>query len=371
MGAYRQRVEKLAMYLKQAGAAAAVIEDSEAMRTHSLRYLCGHPTDAILFVFTNASTVLVPWDVSLAREKADVDRISPYSDFGRSFKDAVAAVVKEAVPAGSSVEISGRTPHARYTELCAVLPDMHVLCRTDGLDGFISGMRALKDADEISALRRAGEIANQLIPLVESFVRAGARTEVELAQLVEREALRLGAEGLGFETLAAGPARSWAIHPFPVYTAGPFGTRGLSILDFGVRVDGYTSDVTLTFARGPLSADQELMITLVQGAYTAAVSACARAVSPLDPARAADDAFSAAGWRMPHSLGHGIGLDAHERPYLRVQGEISDPVLLPGMAFTLEPGLYHPEQGGVRLENDVLMTESGAESLTKASIIRL
>jgi Xaa-Pro aminopeptidase len=74
---------------------------------------------------------------------------------------------------------------------------------------------------------------------------------------------------------------------------------------------------------------------------------------------------------MPHSLGHGIGLDTHEAPLLRSQGESVDPELLPGMVFTIEPGLYHPEHGGVRWENDVLITEKGARVLTRAMILRV
>jgi Xaa-Pro dipeptidase len=74
---------------------------------------------------------------------------------------------------------------------------------------------------------------------------------------------------------------------------------------------------------------------------------------------------------MPHALGHGIGLDAHEGPLIRSLGEPSDPELAPGMAFTIEPGLYHPEHGGVRLENDVLMTEAGPTLLTESRILRI
>jgi Xaa-Pro dipeptidase len=371
MNPYRRRREIIARYLSDKGISALILEDFENLRSRALRYISGHPGDAILFLFPDAKTVLVPWDVSMAREKADVDSIVPFTDFHRSFKDAAAAVL-----AGlrGVVEVSGRTPHSRYTGLCAALADTRILCDENGIDAFLSGMRTVKDPAETTALRKACEIANVLILRVERLVSSGSAadlTEIGLAQLIEREALGMGAEGLGFETLVAGPKRSWAIHPFPAYTAGPFGGPGLSILDFGVRVDGYTSDATVTIARGPLSAEQEIMLTLVERAYAAAVARCARGASPLDPARAADEVFAAEGWKMPHALGHGIGLDAHERPLLRSQGEISDPEILPGMAFTIEPGLYHPEHGGVRLENDVVMMESGAEALTAARILRL
>ena len=158
--------------------------------------------------------------------------------------------------------------------------------RGDGIDAFLSKMRSLKDAAEIAALERAAAITDEVLDLVERELRskpAGAVREVDVAQLVEREALARGAEGTGFETLAAGPSRSWGIHAFPVYSAGPFGGPGLSILDFGVKVDGYTTDVTATFARGPLAPDQERMLSLVQAAYDASVAAAKPGASPARP----------------------------------------------------------------------------------------
>jgi Xaa-Pro aminopeptidase len=235
-------------------------------------------------------------------------------------------------------------------------------------------VRALKDGEEIAALEKAARITDEIALAAEELLRkasAQGLTEIDMALFLEREALSRGAEGMGFETLAAGPTRSWGIHPFPASTRGAFGRNGLSILDFGVKIDGYTSDVTLTFACGKLSNEQESMIGLVEQAYAAALETARPGVSPRDPARRADDILSAAGWRMPHALGHGIGLDAHERPLLHVQGSGADPALSPGMVFTLEPGLYHPEHGGVRWENDVLMTEAGPKVLTAAKIIRL
>jgi Xaa-Pro dipeptidase len=138
-----------------------------------------------------------------------------------------------------------------------------------------------------------------------------------------------------------------------------------------VKVDGYTSDVTLSFAVGRLSEEQSRMIGLVEEAYHAATGAVKPGASPQEPARKAEQVFSAAGWTMPHALGHGIGLDTHEAPLLRSQGENPDPALLPGMVVTIEPGLYDPRYGGVRWENDVLVTGSSAQVLTRSRIVRV
>lgn len=362
--------------MAETGAFALVLEDFENLRSSSLRYLCGHPSDAILFIFADGGSVLVPWDLTMAEERSDADRIIPYTSFHRSFCEAVTTVLAdkglEAAGDDRMIEISGRTPHPRFLELCARLPGTEVVCQENGIDSFLSRMRTIKDASEIASLRKAASITNELIDRVEKLLHeADQLTEIELAQLIEREALGLGAEGLGFETLAAGPERSWGIHPFPPYSGGPFAGKGLSILDFGVKVDGYTSDVTLTVANGTLSAEAERMLDLVGAAYQEAVSACRPGVPPQEPARRVDEVFEAQGVKMPHSLGHGIGLDAHEGPLIRASGNPSDPALVSGMAFTIEPGLYHPDHGGARLENDVLVTDDGIEILTRAKIIRL
>jgi Xaa-Pro dipeptidase len=375
----RERQARLAAWLSGEGLAACVLEDFEGARNRTLRWLSGQPTDAILVVFATGRSVLVPWDVNLANERAAVDRIIPYTDFKRSFREAVTSVLKENGPdAGGGVrpraEFSSHTSYLRQRELAADLPGFEVVIRNDGLDASLARARAIKDAAEIAALEKASAITNSLIEAVEQMLaspQSADLREIDVAQLIEREALSLGAEGLGFETLAAGPSRSWAIHPFPAFSGERFGGPGLSILDFGVRVDGYTSDVTLTVARGALSPAQQRMIELVEQAYAAAVSAAVAGASPQEPARRADEVFAAAGLRMPHALGHGIGLDAHEGPLLRSQGESPDPVLLTGMAFTIEPGLYDPAHGGVRWENDVLLAAEGPRVLTKARIIRL
>ncbi|MCX7949587.1 MAG: M24 family metallopeptidase, partial [Treponemataceae bacterium] len=179
-----------------------------------------------------------------------------------------------------------------------------------------------------------------------------------------------GCEGPGFEPLAAGPRRSWGIHAFPTFTAETFADPGLSILDFGLSYQGYTTDVTLTIAREPLSPSQKRMISLVEKAYSLALSLIKPGVESRLVALAVDNFFEKNKKLMPHALGHGIGLEAHEGPALRSRAD-NEWVLHPGMIFTIEPGLYDPKQGGCRLENDILLTEQGPEVLTTARIIHL
>jgi Xaa-Pro dipeptidase len=149
------------------------------------------------------------------------------------------------------------------------------------------------------------------------------------------------------------------------------GSGGLSILDCGLRYQGYCTDITMTICGGSLSDRQQQMVELVAGAHALGAETAKQSnASGKSIALAVDEYFAEAGWTMPHSLGHGIGLDVHESPVLK-NNELYSMPLKPGMIFTIEPGLYDAEEGGVRLENDYLMTESGAVPLTSSRILML
>ena len=189
-------------------------------------------------------------------------------------------------------------------------------------------------------------------------VKTSDLTETDIALFIETEGRKEGAEGTGFETLAAAPERSFSIHPFPSYSDKKVPAEGLTIIDFGHKYQGYTSDVTTTAAYGKLTEKQEKMIALVKEATEIFESILAPGVSTVDLTNAVTSLFEENGFSMPHALGHGIGLDVHETPVLKnIKG--TDTLLKPGMVLAIEPGIYSPESGGVRLENDYLITETG------------
>jgi Xaa-Pro dipeptidase len=144
----------------------------------------------------------------------------------------------------------------------------------------------------------------------------------------------------------------------------------MSILDFGVTWQGYRSDVTLTFLKGTLTEAQEHQVALVEHAYEAALKLYKKDIQIAAPPYRVATLFSKEKRKMPHGLGHGIGLEIHEDPFVRVTAT-HDKHFLPGMVVTLEPGLYDPVLGGCRKENDVLITETGHEVLTHSRIIRI
>ena len=366
---FAERRIRIYDYLQSEKIDAAVLEDSEAKRDTGIRYLTGHPGDALLFLFASGKSLLVPWDVHLARRLGHVDSIEPYTDHGRQPQKAIPEILAaEGIGTGGKCEIPSATPFPLVMELKEKLKGIQLVCRWDGIDGELRSLRICKDAAEIGLVRKAAEITNEVITGLENLLSDPSLSETDVALYIEREARKRGAEGLGFETIAAGPARSFGIHAFPPYSGEAFSLPGLSVLDFGIRFEGYTSDVTLTIARGTVTAAQRRKTDLVQEAYDLSVSLAKPGASTFAIARSIDDFFSGHGESMPHALGHGIGLEAHEAPFIRNR-EDSDSILAPGMVITLEPGLYHPETGGARLENDLLITENGAEILTRSRIL--
>ena len=375
---YKTRLEKIAEQMAQEGTALVMFEDTEGRRDTTIRWLTGHPGDALLFLALESQqpspsckTLLVPWDIILAKAYAKADLVIPYNDFDRTPLKAIkGAAEKLKISPGSKIEIPPVTPYPAFLDFVGELTAFDIICHDKGIASHALNLRTIKDAQEIAVLRQAAEITNTMIELLEKNARSGKiKTEADAALFIELESRKRGCEGASFETLAAGHDRSFGIHAFPAWTAAPFAGPGLSILDFGVRYGGYCSDVTLTFVRDP-SPPQQKMVSLVEKAAKLAIETAAAGVETQALAAAVDDLFAKSKKKMPHGLGHGLGLDVHEYPFIRNKSEGSRK-LEPGMVFTLEPGLYDPVHGGCRLENDILITETGSEVLTASRIVWL
>jgi Xaa-Pro dipeptidase len=372
MSVYEERRKKMYEWMAAEQIALIMFEDTEGRRDPGIRWMTGQPSDALLFLAAEGRSLLVPWDINMAALYAQAEVVIPYGEFERRSIQALkgAAALFKLRP-GARLEIPPVTSYIGFLKYIEEAGEFDILCRDKGAHSQAERLRTVKDEEERSIYRKAAAITNEITELLESRVAMGLLpTEMDVALFIEAECRSRGCEGTGFETLVAGAARSFAIHAFPAYTAAPFAGPGLSILDFGLQYRGYTTDVTLTFARGPLSQAQERMLALTEKAYAKALSMIKDGVSAREVSLAADAIFGRARKSMPHALGHGIGLEAHEAPYLRSRAD-NEWTLQEGMIFTLEPGLYDPVQGGCRLENDILITAEGAEVLTRGRIIRL
>ena len=372
MSSYQKRREELYDWMAEEGTYLVMIEDCEDRRNPAVRWLSGHPGDALLFLSVDRRSILVPWDVNMAMLHAEADVLYPYKEFGlQPLKALRGAAERLKIPKGSRIEIPGTTSYPRFLNYVEELSDFDIICHEGSIWAELEKSRAVNDETEIEIYRKISAMTNDVINLLEKNIRAGKlKTETDVALFIDSECRKMGCEDTGFQTLAAGPSRSFGIHAFPAYTAEPFAGSGLSILDFGLKYSGYTSDVTLTFARAPLSKPQEKMLSLTEKAYNLALSMVKNGIPARSIGIAVDSYFGQNKKVMPHALGHGIGLQPHEAPSLRSRSD-NDWILEPGMIITIEPGLYDPVHGGCRLENDILITEGGAEVLTDSRIIRL
>ena len=370
---YRERRKRLAEKMRETDTGACVFEDSEEHRDPAVAYYTNHANDAVLIIFSDGYSVLIAWDENLAKQNAFYDKLVPYMRYKNDAKAAVKALLNACAnhAPNNKVELPPYLTYPDYLKFIDTLDTFDCRCKEDGLHKFVIDSRMIKDEYEIECTREACRVGDLIINEIEKKVRKGSiKTEADVALLIEKRLRENGCQRTGFDTLAAGPDRSFAIHAFPGYTAAPWPAKGLSILDFGVVYKGYTSDTTLTVAKGPLTSAQEKQLELVQKAYDECVKLYTPGRPIIEAAKKADLVFAGAKRKMPHTLGHAIGLEIHEFP--RVSPRTAPELLFqPGMILTCEPGLYDVEIGGTRLENDVLITSDGNEVLSHSRIIRI
>jgi Xaa-Pro aminopeptidase len=251
----------------------------------------------------------------------------------------------------------------RHSRLRELLPDRIELVPAGGV---VEELRAVKDAGEIASITAAAELADEVYGMLREQGLVG-RTEREVAFALETEMRRRGAEP-SFESIVASAERGALPHANPTDVAIARGT--LVTLDIGARLDGYCSDCTRTWATGELPEDLAEAYALVQRAQAEALAAVRPGPEGREIDAVARDIIEAAGHgeHFGHGLGHGVGLEVHEGPRLSRTG---DAPLVVGNVVTVEPGVYLPGRGGVRIEDLVVVTEDGHTvlSLTEKGLI--
>lgn len=307
------------------------------------------PEDARVLVTKHDAWLLT--DGRYAVQAAEESVVEPVIE--RDWMGEVYARVRSG-PVGVEAEHMTLQTAARFTGRMGEEP-----VRTEGV---LAALRRRKDDEEAATLRRAAELTDRAFAHALTVVRPGVREDF-VALEIERFVRLEGGDGMAFPIIVASGTRSSM--PHGLASSKEIEAGELVTIDMGARVDGYCADMTRTFGVGDVSDAHRYLFDAVLAAQQATVDRIAPGVSGSDLDAVARDVLvgHGLGEAFVHSTGHGVGLEIHEAPRLASQ---SEDVLEPGMVLTVEPGAYHPGDAGVRIEDLVLVTASGAEVLSKS-----
>jgi Xaa-Pro aminopeptidase len=345
------RIERLAARLPELGVDALVV-------THlvNLRYLTGFSgSNGVLVVRSGGAVFLTDF-----RYLERVEPLRAFVDVRRAHQEIVRDTSRRL---GELAPGAGRIGfEAAHLSVAAheVLREGAGAAELVPLVGAVEGLRAVKDAGEQEAVRRA---AAPIEPVLRALAGEGlaGRTEADVAWSIQELFHQQGADAAAFPTIVASGAAGAQPHAVPRREAIPAAT--LVTIDLGCVLDGYASDCTRTFATGELPGDLAEAYEVCLRAQLEGMAAVRAGVSAGDvDARARGlIAREGHGEHFGHNTGHGVGLDIHEAPRLAPGASAT---LETGMVVTIEPGIYLPGRGGVRIEDLVIVTEDGCERLT-------
>lgn len=227
-------------------------------------------------------------------------------------------------------------------------------------DGLVEKLRESKDSDEVALIEHAGGIATRALAATLPKIRAGVN-ELEIAGVLEKALRSEGCEEFPFPTIVASGPRAALPHARPTSRAVSKGD--LVLLDFGAQYRGYCSDITRTVVVGKATDEQRHIYGIVREANETAAGKVRAGMSGQDADALARSYIEAQGFgkAFGHSLGHGLGLEVHEAPRLAKTAEAA---LSEGAVVTIEPGIYRPGWGGIRIEDDVHLAPEGPRILT-------
>ncbi|MBW3594093.1 MAG: Xaa-Pro peptidase family protein [Actinobacteria bacterium] len=342
------RLEKLRAKLDDAGVDSLLVTNLT-----NVRYLTGFSgTNGQVLVTTSDAVFLT--DPRYEARAGDLVSGADVAIYPTRLVDALKPRLDAATGRRVGVESATMTL-AQRDDLADRLPGVELV----PVEGLVEDLRRTKEPGEIDAIRAAVEIADDAYTWVIDRLVPGA-TEREVALDLEVRMRLAGADNVSFDPIVGSGPLSAHIHHTPSDRA--FDKGDLVLLDFGCRVDGYCSDMTRTVVLGPASDEQRETYETVLRAQLAGIAAVSAGTPPPDVDAAARAVIDAAGRGagFPHGLGHGVGLDIHETPAMRLT---TDP-LVAAEVITIEPGIYNVGDGGVRIEDMVVVADSGCDVLT-------
>lgn len=249
--------------------------------------------------------------------------------------------------------------HVNYNTYSKIKEDFE----TVPLTGEVEKIRLIKTDEELDLILKACEIADQSYEYILTYVKAGM-TELEVKNELEAHMTKLGASGPSFDTIVASGHRGAL--PHGVASEKVIESGDMVTLDFGAYYQGYASDITRSFGVGSVSPEMEEIYNVVLEAQLKSLDEIKAGMTGSEADSIARDVISGHGFgeNFGHSLGHGFGLEVHELPGLAQKSTMT---LEPGMCVTIEPGIYVDGLGGVRIEDDTIVTETGLKKLTHSS----
>ena len=331
----------------------------------SLQYLTGihfflfeRPIVAFFSPDQPPALVLPELEIPKAHTSRIELKLFPYRDNPATWKDAFVEAARSLGWTGrKDVRIGVEADRIRLLEmrlLDAAIPGLRL-----GDASVMADLRMHKDAEEIACMRKAIAAAEAGLTATLPLIQIGM-TEKELSTEIGRQVQRAGGEGPSDPMVESGPNSA---NPHATVSDRKLTPGDLLVIDFGTTCQGYCADITRTFAVGHVDPELEKIVRITQEANAAGRAAARPGAQAGSVDRAARGVIEAAGYGpyFTHRTGHGLGSEPHEEPY--IFGE--NPLLLePGMVFTVEPGIYLPDRGGARVEDDVLITADGAETLS-------
>lgn len=274
----------------------------------------------------------------------------------RQALEEIAKVIKE--DGLTKIGFDSQVTYGFYQGLSTLFADYQLVA----MSNFIEDLRMIKDETEIATIRRACQISDQAFIDVLDFIKPGQTTEMEVNHFLDHRMRQLGAEGASFEFIVASGQRS--AMPHGRASEKVIQTGESLTLDFGCYYQHYVSDMTRTIHIGHVTDQEREIYDVVLRANKTLIEQAKEGVTYREFDSIPREIINAAGYgaNFTHGIGHGIGLDIHEYPYF---GK-SDETIKAGMVLTDEPGIYLDGKYGVRIEDDLLITETGCEVLTMA-----
>ena len=351
MSRFAARRDRLRKLLKKMGGDALLVTNFT-----NVTYLTGFTgDDSCLLVSRNDAVIISDFRYITQLEEECPDVPAHIRPTSVKLIDAAAEVIANAKVSRLAIEADSLTV-AAYDRLRECLKTVDV----QPASGQVEELRQIKDKEEIAEIRQAARYAEKAFAVLRATLRPN-RTEKEVTDDLEHQLRLLGAQGSAFPPIVAAGPRGALPHARP--TDARVGDHEVLLVDWGATSRGYRSDLTRVLVTGKISPKLERVYRLVLRAQQEAIAAIAPGKRACDVDAVARQIITDGGFgeHFGHGLGHGIGLDIHEAPRLSV---VNERPLEPGMVVTVEPGIYLPDWGGVRIEDDVLVTKTGHEVIT-------